>query len=81
MSMQRITISIPEKVHEQLIEEVGNSSVSKFVTEAVQDKIFDNRINKASTKEKPWVAMRRMVKHLPRMTTEEILEAIHKDRK
>ena len=81
MSRQRITVSFPNSVHEDMLEELEGTTVSKFVTEAVRDKIIDKRIKKASAKgETPWEAMRRLSKDLPRMTTEEILEAIHQGR-
>lgn len=77
MSYHRITVSLPEIVYERLLECVSGRGVSKFVSEAVQEKIVAEQ-----KKISPFDAFQKSITEdrIPDATTEDIIKTIQKGR-
>ena len=73
MSMQRITISIPNYLYEDLIQQIPQRQVSRFTANALEKRLMD--FNKDPIKE--FIALR---KKLPKIKKQNILKAIQKGR-
>ena len=72
---QRITISLPDYLYQQLQTYAPKRQVSRFVTEAVEAKILDKKIPTDPIED--FIAFR---DKLPKFTTKQILKAIHRGR-
>ena len=77
MNTQRITISMPNYLYEQLLALAGKGNVSGFVTEATEAKILNKAV---AAKNDPVDAFFALRKIAPRRTNKQILEAIRKGR-
>ena len=76
MNYQRITISLPNHVYEDLLTLIGKGKVSNFVAEATQIKLLDEKL----TFKDPVKAFFAHRKDLPKLTHEQIMAAIRKGR-
>ncbi|MEK7497451.1 MAG: hypothetical protein AAB656_00860 [Patescibacteria group bacterium] len=77
MNVQRVTISMPNNVYEQLLELAGKGKVSKFITEATEAKLLDERV---SLKRDPVESFLALGKYMPKLTVRQIKAAINKGR-
>ncbi|MBI4067339.1 hypothetical protein HY407_03060 [Candidatus Gottesmanbacteria bacterium] len=76
MNTQRITISLPNYLYQQLEKTVPPMKVSKFIAKALEEKLLNQSPAKDPIED--FFALR---KKLPKKTTKDILEAIKKGRK
>lgn len=76
MNYQRITVSLPKYIYEDLISLFGKGKISRFVAEATEDKLLEKKLE---IKE-PIAAFFELRKQSPKLTTEQILKAIRKGR-
>ena len=74
MSMQRITISLPKYIYNNLIQQIPVRGVSRFVTQAIDKELI--RFDVSPIKE--FIEFK---KRLPKKTRLSILKAIKKGRK
>jgi len=76
MNYQRITISLPNHVYEDLILLLGKGKVSNFVAEATEDKLLEKKL----APKDPIEAFLAHRKNLPKLTHSQIMTAIRKGR-
>jgi len=76
MNYQRVTVSLPKNIYEDLISWIGKGKVSKFVAEATEDRLLEEKL----APKDPVEAFFAHRKNLPKLTTKQILAAIHKGR-
>lgn len=76
MNTQRITVSLPQYIHEDLLASVSKRQLSRFVAEAVEERLLDQKIKPAD----PIDQFLNLRKKLPKFSNKEILEAIRKGR-
>lgn len=76
MNYQRVTVSFPVNVYEDLLALAGRGKVSSFVAEATENKLLEGKFEKKDPIE-AFFALRKIA---PRRTTKQILEAIRKGR-
>ncbi len=72
---QRITISLPDYLYQQLQTYTPKRLTSRFVAEAVEAKLIEKKIPTDPLEE-----LIQIRKKLPKFTTKQILAAIHKGR-
>lgn len=77
INTQRLTISLPNYLYDQLMAFYGRGEVSQFVSEAVESRIIAAKINKETYPEDELLKLK---KKLPRITRTQILRAIAKGR-
>lgn len=73
MSMQRITVSLPKYIYEDLGERIPQGKVSSFVAQAVERKLLELKTDPINE----FIALR---KKLPKKSRAEVLAAIKKGR-
>jgi hypothetical protein len=73
MNTQRITISIPNYLYDNLVRQLPAGKISRFVAQAIEKELA--RVGEEPTEE--FIALRRK---LPKKTREEIIRAIKKGR-
>jgi len=76
MNYQRVTVSLPKNIYEDLLNLIGKGKVSSFVVEATEDKILEEKL----TSKDPVKAFFELRKIAPKRTTKQILAAIRKGR-
>lgn len=76
MNYQRLTVSLPYNVYEELVSVVGRGKVSPFVAEATESKLLEEKLRKKD----PVAAFFSHKKGLPKRTHNEILAAVKKGR-
>ena len=76
MNYQRITVSIPNHLYEDLITMVGKGKISAFVTESARKMILKKKTTPKEAISNFWSLREKA----PRRTTKQILESIHKGR-
>lgn len=74
MNMNKITISIPRYLHEDLKSLVKKREVSKFVAKAVEKQLLEEKVGKTTDE---FISLR---KKLPKFSRNKILTAIKKGR-
>lgn len=75
MNTQRITISLPHYIYENLIRRIKPGKVSRFITSLLEENIFTLKKQKDVVDD--FFALRKM---MPKKTRKEILAAIKKGR-
>lgn len=75
MNTQRITISIPDYIYKQLTSLANPRGVSRFVADALEEKIIKTRKNTNAVED--FLALRKI---LPKRSIKQIIAAIHKGR-
>ena len=78
MNTQRLTISLPDYLYDQLMMMFDRGRISKFISEATEKMIIEKRMEE---KVDPIDEILRLKKNLPNISGKKILEAIHKGRK
>jgi hypothetical protein len=73
---QRVTISLPQYLYEQLVKTVPSRKVSAFVAKLLEEKI----INLSLYKEDPVKKFFSLRKNLPKVSDEDIFAGINKGR-
>jgi len=73
MSMQRITVSLPEHIYNNLVQIVPQRGISGFVSRAVENSLMEEDLDNIQE----FVNLR---KKLPRKRAKDIIKAIKKDR-
>lgn len=73
MSTQRVTISLPKYLYEDLVQQIPKGEVSQFVSQAVEKELLDQETNPI----REFIQLR---EKLPKMKREEVLKAIKKGR-
>ncbi len=76
MNYQRITISIPNHVYDDLLTYIGKGNISGFAADVMSDRLLKNKMRPKDPVE-AFLAHR---KNLPKFTHEEIMAAIRKGR-
>lgn len=76
MNYQRLTVSLPHNVYEELVSVVGRGKVSPFVAEATESKLLEEKLRKKD----PISEFFSHKKGLLKLTHKEILSAIKKGR-
>lgn len=76
MNLQRITVSIPKYLYEDLLEFYGKGNISKAVTEAVKHTVLKKKTEPKDAVVK-FLALRKIA---PKRTTKQILDGIHRGR-
>jgi len=76
MTMQRITISIPKHLYEDLLFLYGKGNVSKVATEAIRHKILKKKLEPKD----PIDAFMALRKITPKLSDSKIMDAIRKGR-
>lgn len=75
MSMRRLTITLPQYLHDNLTRRVGDGEVSRFVRTAVEKELSSVV---ASSVDEFLKLRRKLIKH--RLSRRQILSSIHKGR-
>lgn len=78
MNTQRITISLPDYLYQQLAEYVPTGTTSRFVAEIIEKELWRERIKKKTAGRAS--ACFKPEERLPERSIPEILEAIHRGR-
>lgn len=73
MSMQRITVSLPEHIYNNLVQVAPQRGISGFVSRAVESRLMEEDLDHVQE----FVNLR---KKLPRKRTKDIIRAIEKNR-
>ena len=76
MNYQRVTVSLPKNIYEDLITLVGKGRISKFVAKATGEKLLDKKLEPKDPV-KAFFALRKIT---PKLTHRQIMDAIHKGR-
>jgi len=76
MNYQRVTVSLPKNIYEDLLKLIGKGKVSSFVAEATEEKILDKKIEPKDPIE-AFLALRKKTK---KISDSEIMAAIRKGR-
>ena len=76
MNYQRVTVSLPTYVYEDLATMVGLGKISSFVAEATESKILEKKLEPKD----PIKAFFAHRKNLPKISHEQIMAAIRKGR-
>lgn len=74
ITTQKISISLPSYLYDYLATTVSGREISSYVTDAVEHKILNEKINNPIT---DFIALR---EQLPKFSSQEILSAIHQGR-
>lgn len=74
MSMQRITISLPDYIYQTLAQQIPNGRVSAFVAQAIENGLV-------AFNDEPVKEFLMMKKKLPKKQDREIIRAIQKGRR
>lgn len=77
MNYQRVTVSLPISVYENLLSLIGKGKISSFVAEATENQILEEKLKLKVDPVKAFFAHK---KDLPKLTHEEIMAAIRKGR-
>ncbi|MBI4034946.1 MAG: hypothetical protein HY381_00935 [Candidatus Chisholmbacteria bacterium] len=77
ISTQRVTVSLPDYLYQQLQTYAGKRQVSRFVTEAVEAKILDKKIPTDPIED--FINLKKSLQ-LPQLTWRQIKAAINKGR-
>jgi len=76
MNYQRITINIPKNVYDDLLTIYGKGKISEAMSEAAERQVLRKKLEPKD----PIKAFFAHRKNLPKLTNNEIIEAIHKGR-
>lgn len=76
MSTQRLTITLPDYLHDWLMNDVPARQVSQFVSKALEEKI----LTLLRTRKNPIDEFLALRKKTPKISQKEIFTAIEKDR-
>lgn len=76
MNTQRVTVSLPNNIYNDLINLLGKGKVSAFVAEATEEKLFE----KKTEPKDPIEAFFALRKITTKRTTKQILSAIRRGR-
>lgn len=76
MNYQRLTVSLPYNIYEELVSVVGKGKVSPFVAEATESRLLEEKLRKKDL----IGAFFSHKKTLPKLTHKEILSVIKKGR-
>ncbi|MBI1872141.1 hypothetical protein HYS10_01845 [Candidatus Collierbacteria bacterium] len=76
MNIQRITVSLPKHIHEELLNSVGKRQLSRFVAEAVEEHILEQKTKSGN----PIADFFNLRNKLPKFSNKKIMEAIKKGR-
>lgn len=76
MNYQRVTVSLPNYVYDDLLALIGKGKISNFVAEATQKRLLQQKIAPKKAIASFW-ALRDIT---PRRTIKQILDGIHKGR-
>ncbi|OGG17309.1 hypothetical protein A3D78_06250 [Candidatus Gottesmanbacteria bacterium RIFCSPHIGHO2_02_FULL_39_14] len=76
MNYQRVTVSLPKYIYEDLVNLLGKGKISSFVAEATEDKILKKKLESKD----PIKAFLDHRKNLEKIPDFNILSAIHKGR-
>lgn len=76
MNLQRITVSLPEHVYDNLMMLVDKGAVSRFIAEATEERILEEKTKKKDPVEE-FIALRGK---LPKLSDRKIFAAIRKGR-
>ena len=76
MNYQRVTVSLPKYIYEDLVNLLGKGKISSFVAEATEEKILTKKLEPVD----PINAFFAHKKNLPKFKHEEIMTAIRKGR-
>ena len=76
MNYQRVTVSLPKYIYEDLVRMLGKGKISSFVAEATEDKILTKKLEPKN----PIKAFFSHKKNIPKLTHQEVLSAIRKGR-
>jgi hypothetical protein len=77
MNTQRLTISLPNYLYDQLMALYGRGEVSRFISETVEKEIIADKLIR---KNRPAEELLRLKKGLPKITRAQIFKAIAKGR-
>jgi hypothetical protein len=74
--MKRLTVTLPDRVHDQIVKHVPAGEVSAFVARAIEDEIFEfYLIPDRSHARETLSALKASTDGFPKMTMDEIREA------
>ena len=76
MNIQRITVSLPKYIHEELLAVVNKQQLSRFVTQAVEDRLLEEK----TSLNDPIAKFFNLRQKLPKITDKEIFDAKNKGR-
>jgi hypothetical protein len=76
MNYQRMTISVPNHIYEDVLMMFGKGNISSLVSEALEEKILSKKLEPKDSVE----AFFANKKNLPKLSDDEIMEAIKKGR-
>jgi hypothetical protein len=79
MNTQRLTISLPDYLYDQLMMMYGRGEVSKFMSEAAERLIVDKKIETKINPVEDFINFRNSAK-FPKMTDRQIKKAINRGR-
>ncbi|MBU2052077.1 hypothetical protein KKH13_02620 [Patescibacteria group bacterium] len=79
MNTQRITISLPDYIYDQLIALYGRGKVSRFISQAAEKELMTKKIEKQTDPVEEFLNFTKNLK-LPKMTDRQIKQAINKGR-
>lgn len=77
INTQRLTISLPDYVYDQLMMMYSRGQISKFISEAVEKEIVSDKFARKSS---PAEELLRLKKGLPKITRVQIFKAMAKGR-
>ena len=76
MNVQRITVSMPKYIHEELLVYAGKRQLSRFVAEAVEEHLLERK----TTPVDPITEFFNLRNRLPKFSHKKIMAAIKKGR-
>jgi len=76
MNYQRVTVSLPKNIYEDLLVLYGKGKISSVVAEAVEKKVLEKKLEPRDPI-KAFFALRKIT---PKLTHKQIMDAIHKGR-
>ena len=77
MNYKRVTVSLPAYLYDDLMMLLPTGGISSYVAEAVEDRILDTKLK---PKLDPIEAFLSHRKNLPKLSHQQIMDAIHKGR-
>ena len=75
-NVQKISISMPRDIYQELVSFLGKGKISRFITEATEDKLLEEKL----VQKDPIEAFFAHKKDLPKLTHRQIMAAIKKGR-
>ena len=79
MNTQRITISLPDYLYDQLMANYGRGEVSKVMSEAAEKLLIEKKVETKTNPVDDFINFRNSVK-FPKMTDRQIKKAINRGR-